>query len=141
MKGKLLAIESKYGVTRTNMAISYLFDKGISVVKQITDEDVSNMVSTLEEKEKESPNNVSVMTPTFQGELVNVAREIAMLNLFEDILPYIRHHMMFSPSMARITIRQNEVHDELWDDILTALDYDLDEYEHNSIEVRMVEEC
>lgn len=71
-------IEKEFDGRLAGAVISYLFDKGIDNVKEITDEDIA-----------EIPGN-GLMTASFSQALVKTAREIAKTcNLYKDIFPFI----------------------------------------------------
>ena len=71
-------IEKEFDGRLAGAVISYLFDKGIDNVKEITDEDIA-----------EIPGN-GFMTASFSQALVRAAREIARsCDLYKDIFPFI----------------------------------------------------
>lgn len=74
------------------MMISYVMDKGFSSVSQITDDKIKDMVRRLEEQEKKS-SGVSIMTPAFQGWLVEMAVRLVKIGGAMDLLKYITNEV------------------------------------------------
>ena len=74
------------------MMISYVMDKGFGAVSEITDEEIKDMVARLEEREKNS-SGVSIMTPAFQGWLVEMAVKLVKIGGAMDLLKYITNEV------------------------------------------------
>lgn len=74
------------------MIIAYVMDKGFSAVSEITDEDIKVMVQRLEEKEKNS-SGVMIMTPEFQGWLVERATQLVKIGSAMNLLKYITNEV------------------------------------------------
>lgn len=74
------------------MAIAYVMDKGIGNISEITDDEIKDMVARLEEKEKNS-SGVSIMTPKFQGWLVEMAVRLVKIGGALDLLKYITNEV------------------------------------------------
>lgn len=74
------------------MIIAYVMDKGFDTVSQITDEEIKDMVQQLEEKEKNS-RGFSIMTPEFQGWLVERATQLIKIGGAMDLLKYITNEV------------------------------------------------
>lgn len=74
------------------MVISYVMDKGFSAVSEITDDEIKDMVSRLEEREKNSK-GVSIMSPAFQGWLVEMAVKLVHIGGAMDLLKYVTNEV------------------------------------------------
>lgn len=74
------------------MALAYVMDKGFGAVSEITDEEIKDMVQRLEEREKNS-SGVSIMTPEFQGWLVEMSVKLVKIGSALDLLKYITNEV------------------------------------------------
>ena len=74
------------------MVISYVMDKGFGAVSKITDKKIKDMVQRLEEEEKNS-SGVSIMSPEFQGWLVEMAVKLVHIGGAMDLLKYITNEV------------------------------------------------
>ena len=74
------------------MVISYVMDKGFSAVSEITEEDIKAMVQRLEEDEKNS-RGFMIMTPEFQGWLVEKAVQLVRIGSAMDLLKYVTNEV------------------------------------------------
>ena len=74
------------------MIIAYVMDMGFSEVSEITDKEIKDMVAQLEEREKNS-SGVSIMTPEFQGWLVEMAVKLVKIGGAMDLLKYITNEV------------------------------------------------
>lgn len=74
------------------MVIAYVMDKGFGAVSEITDEEIVDMVQRLEEREKNS-RGVSIMSPAFQGWLVEMAVKIVSIGGAMDLLKYVTNEV------------------------------------------------
>ena len=74
------------------MVIAYVMDKGFSTVSEITDEEIKDMVQRLEEREKNS-SGVSIMSPAFQGWLVEMAVKLVHIGGAMDLLKYVTNEV------------------------------------------------
>ncbi len=74
------------------MVIAYVMDKGFDEVSAITDEQIKSMVKLLEEREKNS-SCVMIMTPEFQGWLVEMAVKLVKIGGIMDLLKYITNEV------------------------------------------------
>lgn len=75
------------------MIIGYVMDKGFSAVSDITKEEIKEMVAQLEEKEKQRTSGFSIMTPEFQGWLVEMAVKLVKIGSWTDLLKYITNEV------------------------------------------------
>ena len=75
------------------MVIGYIMDKGFSAVSDITDEEIKEMVAQLEEEEKKQAHGVSIITPEFQGWLVEMAVKLVKMGSWTDLLKYITNEV------------------------------------------------
>ena len=74
------------------MVISYVMDKGFDAVAQITEADIATMVVRLKEEEKNS-RGFLIMTPEFQGWLVEQATQLIKIGGAMDLLKYITNEV------------------------------------------------
>ena len=74
------------------MVIAYVMDKGFSAVSEITEEDIKDMVHRLEEEEKNS-SGFMIMSPEFQGWLVEMATKLIKIGGTMDLLKYITNEV------------------------------------------------
>lgn len=74
------------------MVIAYVMDKGFSAVSEITDDEIKEMVQRLEEREKNS-RGVSIMSPEFQGWLVEMSVKLVKIGGALDLLKYITNEV------------------------------------------------
>ena len=81
-----------YNEVNFRMMISYIMDKGMGVISEITDDEIKDMVQRLEEKEKNS-SGVSIMTPEFQGWLVEMSVKLVKIGGALDLLKYITNEV------------------------------------------------
>lgn len=81
-----------YHEANFRIVIAYVMDKGFSAVSEITDEEIKDMVQHLEGREKNSK-GVSIMTPEFQGWLVEMAVKLVKIGDAMDLLKYITNEV------------------------------------------------
>lgn len=74
------------------MIIAYVMDKGFDAVSQITEEEIKDMVQQLKEKEKNS-RGFMLMTPEFQGWLVERAVQLVKIGTAMNLLKYITNEV------------------------------------------------
>ena len=74
------------------MMISYIMDKGMGMISKITDEEIKDWVAELEEEEKNG-SGVSIMTPEFQGWLVEMSVKLVKIGGALDLLKYITNEV------------------------------------------------
>lgn len=74
------------------MTIAYVMDKGFNSVSEITKEDIKAMVQQLEEQEKNS-RGFMIMTPEFQGWLVEMATQLVKIGGVMDLLKCITNEV------------------------------------------------
>ena len=74
------------------MIIAYVMDKGFSNVSEITDEEIKDMIQQLEEREKNS-SGFSIMTPEFQGWLVEKSVQLVKIGGAMSLLKYITNEV------------------------------------------------
>ena len=93
LKAKYDAFRNEcYNEVNFRMMICYVMDKGIGNISEITDEEIKDMVAQLEEKERNS-SGVSIMTPEFQGWLVEMAVKLVHIGGAMDLLKYITNEV------------------------------------------------
>ena len=94
-------LKAKYDVLRNecgnegyfSMVLGYVMNKGFSVVSEITEEEIKEMVAQLEEKDKQRTSGFSIMTPEFQGWLVEMAVKLVKIGGWTDLLKYITNEV------------------------------------------------
>ena len=94
-------LKSKYDILRNEcghegyfrMVIGYVMDKGFSAVSDITEEEIKEMVAQLEEEEKQRTSGFSIMTPEFQGWIVEMAIKLVKIGGWTDLLKYITNEV------------------------------------------------
>lgn len=74
------------------MAISYVMDKGFDAVSQISDKSIKAMVKRLEEQEKNT-RGFMIMSPEFQGWIVERAVQFVKIGGAMDLLKYITNEV------------------------------------------------
>lgn len=74
------------------MMISYIMDKGMGMISKITDEEIKDWVAELEEEERNG-SGVSIMTPEFQGWLVEMSVKLVKIGGALDLLKYITNEV------------------------------------------------
>lgn len=74
------------------MVIAYVMDKGFDAVSQITKNDIDDMVKRIEEQEKNS-RGFMIMTPDFQGWLVERATQLVKIGSAMNLLKYITNEV------------------------------------------------
>lgn len=80
-------IENKYGLARFRMALVHLFDVGY---KHITDESVEKAKQQImQEAEPDTSGGISIMTPAFQCQLLDITLELTRFSLSE-LLAYVK---------------------------------------------------
>ena len=84
------------------MVISYILDKGYGLVSEITEEEITEMVMELEEKEKNRTDGMfSLMTPEFQGELVRMAVKFTKVGTAWQLMKYIQNEVFIAQEVKR----------------------------------------
>ena len=93
LKAKYDAFRNEcYNEVNFRMMICYIMDKGMGAISEITDEEIKDMVARLEEKEKNG-SGVSIMTPEFQGWLVEMSVKLVKIGSAMDLLKYIANEV------------------------------------------------
>lgn len=93
-------LKTQYDVLRSEcghegnfrMIIAYVMDKGFNAVSDITDEDIKDMVARLEEEAKNSQ-GFMIMTPEFQGWIVEMAVKLVKIGSAMSLLKYITNEV------------------------------------------------
>lgn len=93
LKAKYDALRSECGNEGNfRMVIAYVMDKGFSAVSEITDVDIKVMVALLEEEAKNSK-GFMIMTPEFQGWIVETAVKLVQIGGAMSLLKYITNEV------------------------------------------------
>lgn len=94
LKAKYDALRNECGHEGNfRMVIGYVMDKGFSTVSDITEEEIKEMVAQLEEEEKQRTSGFSIMTPEFQGWLVEMAAKLVKIGSWTNLLKYITNEV------------------------------------------------
>ena len=93
LKAKYDAFRNECGhEANFRMMISYIMDKGMGMISKITDEEIKDWVAELEEEEKNG-SGVSIMTPEFQGWLVEMSVKLVKIGGALDLMKYITNEV------------------------------------------------
>ena len=93
LKAKYDALRNECGHEGNfRMVIAYVMDKGFNAVSEITDDDIKAMVARLEEQAKNSK-GFMIMTPEFQGWLVETAVKLVKIGGAMSLLKYITNEV------------------------------------------------
>lgn len=100
------------GVEYETMVVSYIFDKGYSFCKAITDADIAEIEGN------------GMMTKEFVQSLVRCARNLA--NKFElfDLMKYVRCELWMTPAVREIQVYKSDVSEDTFDEICETLEID-----------------
>lgn len=87
-------IFNKRGEMMFRMGLTHLFDIGITKASEITDEDVKETLRALIEKDEElkKQKRFSIMTPQFQVDIIETARELAQFSIW-TLLKYVQNYI------------------------------------------------
>ena len=109
-------VNKNFDARMTNAVIGYIVDKGWDNVKDITDEQISNLESQ------------GLMTKEFAQALVKTAREICQTcSMWEDLMPYIRCHIgIHGYQTQEIRLEKEDYSEDQWDNLTYQLDVDED---------------
>ena len=122
-------INKEFDGRLAGVVITYLFDKGIENVAEITDEQIS-----------EIPGN-GLMTASFSQALVKTAREIAKTcDLYKDIFPFITCQLPNCNCQTKTMnwYKENFYDESDWQKVVEDMDIDYDADEVKEIQVTYV---
>ena len=108
-------IEEEFDSRVGNAVFSYIMDKGIEFIKQITDEDIAGIKGN------------GLMTDVFSQSLVRCARRICNECEWIEMIEFIRIHLWCTPTVHDVYLYREDFTDESFAELLDSLDLDNDE--------------
>lgn len=111
--GKIIDEEFDFRVG--NMVFTYLMDKGIENIKEITDEQIEKMEGN------------GLMTQQFVQSLVRCARRICNECEWIEIIEFIRLHLWCTPTVHDVYLYKEDFTKETFAELLDELDLEEDE--------------
>ena len=103
-------IEEEFYLMMGNVVISYIMDKGIENVKEITDEQISKLKGN------------GLMTQDFVQSLVRCARRICNECEWIELIEFIRLHLWCDPIVHDVYLYKEDFTDESFAELLDSLD-------------------
>ena len=109
-------VEKNFDARMTNAVIAYIVDKGWDNVKDITDEQISEI------------KDQGIMGADFSQALVRTAREICQTcSMWDDFMPYIRCHIGINGCQTQeVKFDKEDFSEDEWDNFTYQLDIDDD---------------
>ena len=108
-------IEEEFDSRVGNAVFSYIMDKGIEFIKQITDGDIEKIKGN------------GLMTDDFLQSLVRCARRICNECEWIEMIEFIRLHLWCTPTVHDVYLYREDFTDESFAELLNSLDLDNDE--------------
>ena len=108
-------IEEEFDSRVGNAVFSYIMDKGIEFIKQITDGDIEKIKGN------------GLMTDDFLQSLVRCARRICNECEWIEMIEFIRLHLWCTPIVHDVYLYREDFTDESFAELLDSLDLDNDE--------------
>lgn len=108
-------IKEEFDVRMGNAVFSYIMDKGIEFIKQITDEDIAGIKGN------------SLMTDNFSQSLVRCARRICNECEWIEMIEFIRLHLWCTPTVHDVSLYREDFPEESFRELLNDLDLDNEE--------------
>lgn len=105
-------IEEEFYLIMGNVVISYIMDKGIENVKEITDEQISKLEGN------------GLMTQDFVQSLVRCARRICNECEWIELIEFIRLHLWCPPIVHDVYLYKEDFTEESFVELLDDLDLD-----------------
>lgn len=123
-------IEQEFDARIENAVFSYIMDKGIERIKQITDEDIVAIEGD------------GLFTAEFSQSLVRCARRICTECEWIEIIEYIRLFLHCTPTVHEVSLYREDFSEDSFAELLYDIDLDDEEVE-NEIRLYVVvnEEC
>lgn len=120
-------IKKEMGAEYETMVVSYIFDKGYSFCKEITDADIAE----IEEN--------GMMTKEFVQSLVRCARDLTDEFELYDLMKYIRCELWMTPVVKEMRLCKSDVSEDVFDEICEALEIeDEDVTEMDSVTIKVI---
>ncbi len=111
-------IKEEFDLRMGNGVISYIMDKGIENVKEITDEQISELEGN------------GLMTQDFVQSLVRCARRICNECEWIELIEFIRLHLWCDPIVHDVYLYKEDFTEESFGELLDDLDLDESEVEN-----------
>ena len=108
-------IDEEFDSRVGNMVFTYLMDKGIENIKEITDEQIEKMEGN------------GLMTQQFVQSLVRCARRICNECEWIEIIEFIRLHLWCTPTVHDVYLYKEDFTKETFAELLDDLDLEEDE--------------
>lgn len=108
-------IEKEFDSRMGNAVISYIMDKGMSNVKEITDEQIKKLEGN------------GLMTQDFVQSLVRCARRICVECEWIELIEFIRLYLWCTPTVHDVYLYKEDFTDESFAELLDDLDLSEDE--------------
>lgn len=108
-------IKEEFDLRMGNVVFSYIMDKGIKFIKQITDEQISKIEGN------------GLMTADFVQSLVRCARRICNECEWIEMIEFIRIHLWCTPTVHDVYLYREDFTEESFAELLDNLDLDNDE--------------
>lgn len=108
-------IEEEFDSRVGNAVFSYIMDKGIEFIKQITDEDIAGIKGN------------GLMTAYFVQSLVRCARRICIECEWSEMIEFIRLHLWCTPTVHDVSLYREDFSEESFRELLNDLDLDNEE--------------
>ena len=108
-------IKEEFDVRMGNAVFSYIMDKGIEFIKQITDEEISKIKGN------------GLMTADFVQSLVKCARRICIECEWVEMIEFIRLHLWCTPPVHDVSLYREDFSEESFRELLNDLDLDNEE--------------
>ena len=108
-------IEEEFDSRIGNAVISYIMDKGMSNVKEITDEQIKKLEGN------------GLMTQDFVQSLVRCARRICIECEWIELIEFIRLYLWCTPTVHDVYLYKEDFTDESFAELLDDLDLSEDE--------------
>lgn len=105
-------IKEEFYLIMGNAVISYIMDKGIENVKEITDEQISKLEGN------------GLMTQDFVQSLVRCARRICNECEWIELIEFIRLHLWCDPIVHDVCLYKEDFTEESFGELLDDLDLD-----------------
>lgn len=105
-------IEKEFDSRMGNAVISYIMDKGMSNVKEITDEQIKKLEGN------------GLMTQDFVQSLVRCARRICNECELIELIEFIRLHLWCTPTVHDVYLYREDLTDDSFAELLDNLELD-----------------
>lgn len=120
-------IKDEMGAEYETLVVSYIFDKGYSFCKGITDADIAEIEGN------------GMMTKEFVQSLVRCARDLTDEFELSDLMKYIRCELWMTPVVKEVQLYKSDVSEDVFDEICEALEIDEeDATEMDSVTIKVI---